>query len=648
MATTRSNQAKRHASILQTFRLLASVLLCGTSVCVIAGVNDNFLSTGETLSLGQQIQSQNGEFALRFTETGNLVLVKTTVGANATPLWKSATSNQRAQIVTLEASGNLTIRTAGGARIWASETGSSKADTLRLNNQGEFALLREQQVIWSPTGFSGGDDGGNNGGTPGDAPNIVLILADDLPWHGTSVRMEAGNIASSTSYQDMPNLEQLASQGVTFSHAYATSGVCGPSRANIQLGTSPVRSRYTANSGTGMGDQTAGIDQGKSSELLNEPRSRIDLPDQAITLAEQLKSLGYKTAHFGKWHLYGGGPRLHGYDVSDGDTNNDQGNPDRYGSNDPKGMFSMTQRANSFMRQAAAENKPFFVQLSHYVAHKRYQARPQTIRKYDNLLRNGLGNRLGLTKPIHYENAATQLAMMEDLDTTIGQLMQTLRELGEADNTYVLFTGDNGYEWATTTNNLRGGKWWLFEAGIRVPLIIKGPNIAQGARSHINVSHYDFYPTFVDWAGGRVDQLTEIDGVSLKDHLELPDRIPGFSDRNLYFHYPHYRESTPQSAVINDRYKLLMFYDYLLTGGSNANGLYLFDLGHGDNNYATQNEARNLTSSQLGIARQMQLDFENHVQEASAWPEYAVPTRNTSATNARPVNVENVWPPIRR
>lgn len=481
------------------------------------------------------------------------------------------------------------------------------------------------------------------------SPNIVLILADDLPWYGTSVRMEAGNDTSHTAHQQTPNIDKLAASGLTFSHSYASAPVCGPSRANIQLGTTAIRSRYTANSGTGNGSDAPGVDENDSSHLLHEPHSRVNLPAEATTLAEKLREMNYKTAHFGKWHLWGGGPEQHGYDKSDGITSNEEGSPDRINDrNDPKRMFSITRNAISFIKQQAAANTPFYVQLSHYVAHQKYDALAASIKKHRQRVNGSLAQELGLNSERERQEYATLLAMMEDFDSTLGQLFAALREAGVEQNTYVILTADNGKAWKSGNHKLRGDKWWLFETGLRVPFIVKGPQIPAGSRSKINISHYDLFPTIVDWANGNVASLQGIDGISLKSHMRNPGAIPAFNNRHLYFHYPHYRNSSPHSAIINGENKLLMFYEHLLASNQPEGGYFLFRLrDEGSSNpYRGQKEETNRFSVSPSTAFALEQQFDRYVQSISSNTDYLLPTPNLAARSGlQPINVDRAMPP---
>jgi arylsulfatase A-like enzyme len=209
--------------------------------------------------------------------------------------------------------------------------------------------------------------------------------------------------------------------------------------------------------------------------LTPEPQGNIRYP----SIGDVLKTAGYATAHFGKWHVYGGGPAKHGYDESDGETDNKEGHPavdsttgkQEITTDDPKHMFSITHRSVDFMERQVRAGKPFFVQISHYAMHAAYQARKATLEKYE---KNPLFAKI--TNKREREATILRAAMAEDLDTSIGMVLAKLDELGIAQNTFVVFTSDNGYHgWNEGHQPLRGGKWWLWEGGLRVPLIIRGP-----------------------------------------------------------------------------------------------------------------------------------------------------------------------------
>ena len=256
---------------------------------------------------------------------------------------------------------------------------------------------------------------------PAQPPNIVFILIDDMPWFGTPVRMSPDLPESAMAFRHMPNVEKLAAQGMTFRNAYAAAGMCGPSRCSIQTGMMTARHLYSGNGG--FGEKTNGtveyLSRGQDAArplLQPEPQGNLRFP----SIGDLCKSAGYATAHFGKWHLYGGGPAKHGYDESDGDTDNKTSRPDDP-PDDPKLMFSITRRSVDFIERQAKAGRPFFVQVSHYATHARYQATKKTRERYE---KNPVFAKIA--HPRDRQNAILGAAMVEDLDTTIGQLLQTL------------------------------------------------------------------------------------------------------------------------------------------------------------------------------------------------------------------------------
>ncbi len=412
---------------------------------------------------------------------------------------------------------------------------------------------------------------------PSASPNIVFILVDDMPWFGTPVRMSPDLPASATAFRHMPNVEKLAAQGMTFRNAYAAAGMCGPSRCSIQTGMMTARHLYSGNGG--FGEKTNGtvqyLTRGQDATrplIQPEPQGNLRFP----SIGDALKAAGYATAHFGKWHLYGGGPAKHGYDESDGDTDNKTSQPidpatgERSDtSDDPKLMFSLTRRSVDFIERQARAGRPFFVQISHYATHARYQATKQTLAKHE---KNPLFAKI--SHPRDRQHAILGAAMVEDLDTSIGLVLQKLADLGLAENTYVVFTTDNGYRtWNEAHDPLRGAKWWLWENAIRVPLIVRGPSIPAGSRTAVNVIGYDFLPTFADLAGATANLGPHLDGASFKRILFGGAPTAHDLNRPLYFHYPHYRVAPPASALIVGSTKLMHWYEW-------PDQRFVYDLAH--------------------------------------------------------------------
>ena len=397
-------------------------------------------------------------------------------------------------------------------------------------------------------------------------PNIVLFFIDDWAWNGTSIQMD-DEVANSffPSLIHMPNLDQLASEGMIFSHAYSGAPQCSPSRAALQTGQSSPRNGYTVYINDGGSDYYV-PSKAYSKVPVVACVSDMTLDPDATTIPEALAPHGYACAHIGKWHLRGH-PDDEGYIMNDGPTTNNEGNENIPG--DPKRMFSITDSAIFFIEEQVSAGQPFYIQLSHYAMHEgrecldatraKYQAMPE-LQDYYKLV--------GQTpESINYKSdPAVWLGMAEDLDGRIGVVLDKLKQLGIEDNTYVVLTADNGYrepfydQLMRLPQPLHGAKWWLWQGGLRVAMVAKGPHIPAGSVCDENVVNYDFLPTFVEWAGGDPEtELIDIDGKSLASLMRGEAAEPAFSDRTLYFHYPHYRTSMPHSVAIKGDKKVYHF-----------------------------------------------------------------------------------------
>ena len=409
---------------------------------------------------------------------------------------------------------------------------------------------------------------------PAKKPNIVLLFIDDWAWNGSPIAMDDSMPNSCMPLLQMPNVERLAREGMKFTNAYA-SPQCSPSRVCVQTGQSSPRNGFTVF----MNDRGQDYfdEKGYPGFPVIPCVSDMMIDADAVTIPEALQPFGYVSAHIGKWHMRGN-PDDEGYVLHDGDTSNKPGNTLPEGAKqrlpddltDPKLMFSVTEKALGFMSQQAKAGKPFYLQLSHYAMHEGRECLPATREKYaQHPLVQAYYRKIGKTaeKVKRKEDPAMWLGMGDDLDGRIGAVLDRIQELGIEDNTFVVLVSDNGYRHKELqlTEGLKqphhATKWWVWQGGIRVPMIVKGPGIKAGSVFEGNVVNYDFLPTFVDWAGGDPAQLKDIDGVSLASYMagEMPTNA--FLKRNLYFHYPHYRSSMPHSAVVSGNHKLLHFYE---------------------------------------------------------------------------------------
>jgi arylsulfatase A-like enzyme len=370
-----------------------------------------------------------------------------------------------------------------------------------------------------------------------DRPNIIFMLADDQGWSGTSVTMHPDVKASKSELFQTPSLEKLASQGMRFSAAYAPAPVCSPTRISLQTGKSPAALHWT---------KAAPPEEGHK---LLEPRLIKSIARDETTIGELLRQAGYATAHYGKWHIAGGGPESHGYDESDGDTGNEQAF--KFEDPNPVDIFGMAERAEKFMAKNAKAGKPFYIQLSWNALHAYGNALKATKAKYAKLLGDKESKEFSVA-PI-----------TEDLDTGVGRIMASVEKLGLADNTYVIYTSDNGSGGGKRNGGLNGGKGDVREGGIRVPLIVRGPGVKPNSWCHTRVVGYDFLPTFAEWAGVSAKKLpAKNEGGSIA--ALLAHNGQGTVERprdELVFHFPHYQGDSPHSAILLGDLKLLKFYE---------------------------------------------------------------------------------------
>lgn len=377
-------------------------------------------------------------------------------------------------------------------------------------------------------------------------PNIILVLTDDQGWTDTSVQMMADRPDSRNELYRTPALEGMARRGMVFSNAYACAPTCTPSRAGIQFGKTPCRLRQT------VVHDTLAVERG------------IDCKNE-ISLAQMIHRVdpNYVAAHFGKWGFHPRSPEHAGYDESDGNTNNGEGDyltfKDRIElpPNDPKRIFSVTRRANAFMEKQVTANRPFFMQVSHYAVHVGHGARSETIEKYRKLYQGKQSSMKSHDLKSKNKSAITYAAMIEDLDTGLASLLDKIDALGIANNTYVIFTSDNGGDFQGNSP-LRGGKARLWEGGIRVPTVVVGPGVAPGAICDTPIAGWDFYATINDLIGGK-SLPAEFDGGSLRNVFEQSNA--GTIDRGtrgLIFHFPWYGGTLPMSAIRDGDFKLVL------------------------------------------------------------------------------------------
>ncbi|NLX56553.1 MAG: sulfatase [Planctomycetaceae bacterium] len=396
---------------------------------------------------------------------------------------------------------------------------------------------------------------------------MVFILADDLG------QRDLGCYGST--FYETPALDQLAQEGARFTAAYAACPVCSPTRASIMTGLWPQRTGITDYIGAPAPEAWA-----RNTLLLPAPyMDRLAL--DTLTLAELLKDAGYATFFAGKWHLgpEGWWPEDQGFDLNRGGI--DRGGP--YGGNryfSPYGNPRLSDGPvgehlpDRLARETAAfieshRDRPFFAYLAFYSVHTPLMAREDLRQKYEEKR-----TRLGLTAQWGREDTrdvrlvqehAVYAGMVEALDLAVGTVLAKLDDLGLREQTLVIFTSDNGglatsEGWPTSNLPWRAGKGWLYEGGIREPLLVRWPGkVAAGSVVDTPVSSPDFWPTLQQLAGLLAQPGQAPDGVSLVPLLQggtLPDRA-------LFWHYPHYgnQGGAPGAAIRRGDWKLIEWYE---------------------------------------------------------------------------------------
>ncbi|MDB5105876.1 MAG: sulfatase [Fibrobacteres bacterium] len=347
-------------------------------------------------------------------------------------------------------------------------------------------------------------------------PNIVYIMADDLGWRELN---SYGN-----TFTETPNLDRLASQGMRFTNAYASAPVCSPTRGSLMTGQYPAR--------VGILD-------------FLPARTPIHLDTAHLTLAERLRDAGYETGMIGKWHLTGYasegqvemGPDRHGFqEVISTEkayiAGGDYWFPYSWNPALKQVLPDPEYLADRFNAQAVdyiARHKDgtFFLYLAHMAVHQTLAAKPALIAKY--AAKPGVN---GST------NNAKMAAMLESIDDGVGMILDTLKALGLDENTLVIFNSDNGGVTDVGDNGpLREGKGWLYEGGIREPLLVQWPGtIPPNTVCDVPVITADMYPTLLEAGRTARDPRQIFDGVSFFPRLK--DAKAVMPARDLYWHYP--------------------------------------------------------------------------------------------------------------
>jgi arylsulfatase A-like enzyme len=394
------------------------------------------------------------------------------------------------------------------------------------------------------------------------SPNIIYILADDLGYGDLSCY---GQELFRT-----PNIDQLAAQGLLFTQHYSGSTVCAPSRSALMTGQHTGHTFVRGNKEV-------------------QPEGQYPLPDESYTLAEALKAAGYTTGAFGKWGL--------GYPGSEGDPNR-QGFDTFYGYNCQRmghhyypyhlwsNQDSIVLEANAGKQKGAygpelihrealkfiTENKeqPFFLFRPIIIPHAELIAPDSVMEQYLGKFEpevqyqgydEGPRYRKGPYESQEHAHAAF-VAMIHILDRQVGEIVQTLDELGLSENTLIIFTSDNGPhleggadpEYFNSNGPLKGFKRDLYEGGIRVPMIAKWPGkVPAGSRTDHISAFWDLFPTLAELTHITAPENT--DGISF-----LPTLLgkPAEQEKHKYLYW-EFHEQGGRLAVRKDKWKAVKY-----------------------------------------------------------------------------------------
>ena len=467
-------------------------------------------------------------------------------------------------------------------------------------------------------------------------PNVVLILADDLGFNDISLHSGA-TMPDGT--PTTPNIDAIAAAGVAFSNGYAANAVCAPSRAALMTGRYSTRFGFEFTPffriGVTIFDWMQERNPAPLQTVIHHDLAAempaidaLGMPADEVTLAEVMRSAGYRTAHVGKWHLGGVGEmraERQGFDDSlnmasglylpaDSDAvvnaKLDFSGIDkmvwtamRYsaefndtGQFEPQGYLTDYYTDESVRVVETNRHHPFFLYLAHWAPHTPLQASRADYEAFAH---------------IEDHRARVYAAMIHALDRSVGRVMAALRDNGLEENTLVIFTSDNGgagyLGLADVNRPFRGWKLTLFEGGIRVPFFMQWPaKLAAGAVFDAPVTHLDVFATAAAAAGAALPDDRVIDGVNLLPYLAGESREP--PRETLFWRQGHHQ------AVRHGDLKLIVSERETPEGRETKR--WLFDLA---NDPTEQRDLAADRPDQL-TALQALLDAHNAQQAAPLWP----------------------------
>lgn len=394
-------------------------------------------------------------------------------------------------------------------------------------------------------------------------PNIVLIMADDLGWADVGY--------NGAEFYETPNIDKLAKEGMIFNRFYQSAANCAPSRVSLLSGMYTPRHEVYIPQGVSRGDvdkmrfKTPTRGEGEDFNTFDVSINQLD--PNTESLAELLKKAGYVSARLGKWHV---GDDNQGFDLNSAEgtpdfITNKNGEERRY-YQDVHVAERLTDLAVKFVEDHHAE--PFFLYLSHWEVHTPISAFENRVNYFQKKLQQFGGQ----------DFDPTYAAEIEQVDRSVGRVMEKLETLGLKENTLFIFTSDNGGSSSVTTNApLRKGKGTYYEGGIRVPLCVSWPEQLQaGQQTSVPVIGVDIFPTLAEISGAPIAPMQPCDGVSV-----LPLLKGGkIKERSIFWHFPlyltgnygkcltvygtelvHWR-AVPSSVIMKGDWKLIYYYEY--------------------------------------------------------------------------------------
>ena len=454
------------------------------------------------------------------------------------------------------------------------------------------------------------------GHSAADRPNVVFILADDLGWCDLGIE--------SSRFYESPHIDRLARGGMRFTQGYAACQVCSPSRASILTGKYPPRHGVTDWIGAPAG--AAWRELGRHSKLL-PPEYEHSLRADEITFAEVFRRAGYRTFFAGKWHLgdTGADPEDFGFQINKGGWkigspmggyfapwDNPKLEPGPDGESLPLRLGAETVRFIGDHRE-----QPFLAYLSFYSVHgpiqtsrerwSRFRAKAAAVQAPRRRFR------FDRNLPVRQvEDCPVYAGMIAAMDEAVGLVLDALDRFGLADNTIVCFTSDNGGassgdSYSASMLPLRGGKGRQWEGGIREPLYVRFPGVVEhGTTCEVPVSGIDFYPTLLELAGLDMPGEQVIDGRSLVPLLR-GRHDAAISERDLFWHYPHYgnQGGDPSSIVRRGPWKLIHYHE------DGHNELYHLEADPGERRH-------DVLSDRRAVAEELWLRLQRWLDETGA------------------------------